>query len=125
MERKPLWVDATMEAKLYEELLGGEFFPAKRNVLLVGDAAGFQLPTGEGIGTAMKSGVCAARSIAEASKGYESAEDIYRNKVIGIIGFIRALYDMALKSRFKTDATPQQTVSGIKEMMVRSFEPIG
>jgi flavin-dependent dehydrogenase len=45
---------------------------------LVGDAAGFILPlSGEGIGTALKSGLLAATSVIEASRNNNQASHLY------------------------------------------------
>jgi flavin-dependent dehydrogenase len=50
---------------LFEHLATGRFSPARGNTLLVGDAAGLQFPiSGEGIGTAIQSGLLAAESVA-------------------------------------------------------------
>ena len=61
---KPEWTDGCAMALLHHDLLSGAFKPAKRNVLLTGDAAGLILPiTFEGIGSALKSGILAAEAI--------------------------------------------------------------
>ncbi|HKI48544.1 MAG TPA: hypothetical protein VKA69_04415, partial [Desulfobacteria bacterium] len=61
---QPLWKDGCAIALLHDDLLSGVFQPAKRNVLLIGDAAGLILPiTFEGIGSALKSGILAAEAI--------------------------------------------------------------
>jgi geranylgeranyl reductase family protein len=63
---EPQWRDGCVSrALLFEHLATGEFTPARGNTLLVGDAAGLQFPiSGEGIGTAIESGLLAAEAIA-------------------------------------------------------------
>ena len=52
--------------------------PAKGNALLVGDAANFFLPvSGEGIGTAIQSGLLAADSVISASESGGQADKAY------------------------------------------------
>jgi flavin-dependent dehydrogenase len=124
INRDPLWIDATVEAKLYEQLISGEFSPAKDNVLLVGDAAGFQLPTGEGIGTALKSGLLAGGAIVKAIRESKKAADIYLAEIKGIMELIKILHPLAIKSKFTAEEHPQVIVAGIIEMMEKSLKPI-
>ncbi len=66
---EPLWQDGCLSPAFHNELLSGAFCPAKGNVLLVGDAGGLTLPiSGEGIGSAMKTGLLAADCIIKANK---------------------------------------------------------
>ncbi len=62
---------------------GGEYFyPAKGNVLLVGDAAGYAEPIfGEGIHNAIKSGRAAAQAIVLTQSDSRSAGEIYKETV--------------------------------------------
>ena len=61
-----------------EELSGGRFVPVQGNILIVGEAAGLQLPvSGEGIGLALESGLIAAHSIAEAMASKRGVAEIY------------------------------------------------
>ena len=81
---KPIWRDACGMAALHDVLLEGSFVPAKDNVLLVGDAAGFLLPfTQEGIGSALKSGAMAAESVVEALAGNGKARSVLPEKDTG------------------------------------------
>ena len=68
---EPQWRDGCVSrALLFEHLATGEFVPARGNTLLVGDAAGLQFPiSGEGIGTALDSGLLAADAIAAVAGG--------------------------------------------------------
>jgi flavin-dependent dehydrogenase len=90
---KPYKKDGCAIALLHQPLIDGRFSPARGNVLLVGDAAGLILPiTFEGIGSAIKSGIAAARSIVESLGGKEDAAPIYLSAIQGIIQVIRHLY---------------------------------
>lgn len=116
----PLKLDGTVEAKLYEQLFSGAFLPAKGNILLVGDAAGFQLPTGEGIGTALLSGVKAAEAVLVATKRSTPAAEIYLELTADLVDAIRRLYALAVKARFTAADDPQVTVARVLEMMEAS-----
>ena len=75
---QPLWRDGCVEPILYRELFTGRFRPARGNALLVGDAAGLNIPvTGEGIGTALKSSLEAARAVLRAQKSGTMAAEVY------------------------------------------------
>ena len=79
---EPLWRDTCVEPVLYRELFSGSFLPARGNSLLVGDAAGLILPvSGEGIGTALKSGLLAAISVIEASENNIKADSLFVGKL--------------------------------------------
>ena len=73
---EPEWRDGCVSrALLFEHLVTGRFTPAKGNTLLVGDAAGLQFPiSGEGIGTALESGLLAADAVVKvAATGGDAA----------------------------------------------------
>lgn len=99
-ETQPLHRDGCMEPRIHEELIRATFRPAKGRVLLAGDAAGFQLPTSEGIGTALLSGFMAGESIVEAIKGGGDVSERYLRKVQQIINTIEKQFTMAMKSRY-------------------------
>lgn len=89
-EKKPLWRDGCLMPLLHEELISGDFSPAKGNVLLVGDAAGLVFPvTFEGIGSALKSGVLASESVAEAMEYGIKADARYLKKLRPILKVIK------------------------------------
>ncbi len=74
----PLWRDGCVEPILYRELFTGEFRPARGNALIIGDAAGLNMPvTGEGLGTSLKSGFNAATAIIKASEAGGKSEQAY------------------------------------------------
>ena len=77
----------------HKELISHAFLPAKGNALLVGDAGGLRLPlTGEGIGTAIKSGLLAANSITRAVELGEQADKIYSKELESLISIYREIY---------------------------------
>jgi menaquinone-9 beta-reductase len=79
---EPIWKDGCIEAPLYKELTKGVFKPARNKVLIIGDAAGLNIPvTGEGLATSLKGGLDAANSIITAKKTHLNAEAIYLESV--------------------------------------------
>jgi flavin-dependent dehydrogenase len=80
--QEPVHRSACTVARLAVGLGSGNFLPAEKNVLLIGEAGGFVLPiTGEGIGTCLKSGLLAAESISEALRSDGQADGIYLNLI--------------------------------------------
>jgi flavin-dependent dehydrogenase len=63
---EPVWKGRCMSPDMAGEIASARFIPAKRNVLLVGDAGGFMMPVGEGIGPGFKSGLMAADAVVAA-----------------------------------------------------------
>jgi flavin-dependent dehydrogenase len=121
-QSKPLWRDACMEPRIHEQLIDSSFRPAKGRVLLVGDAAGFQLPTSEGIGTALLSGLMAGESAADAVKKGGKASGQYLKRISVIIDTIEKQSIMAKNSRYKeTVWNAQQVAEGIRELMVTAM----
>ncbi len=105
---KPFKRDGCAIALLHQQLIDGRFVPAKGNVLLVGDAAGLILPiTFEGIGTAIKSGVAAARSIIENGNHKSDPAPTYLSAIQGIIDIIRHLYNDRFQLKGKMDPVGQ------------------
>ena len=106
---KQVWEDGCSMAKLHEELLSGSFVPAKGNALLIGDAAGLALPVAyEGIGTAIKSGILAAASIAKAMETGNEAGKYYIHELREILGEIKRLHpleDWLVEQATKGDET--------------------
>ena len=75
---KLLWRDGCFEPSMGRKPFSGPFPLAKDNALLVGNAAGLTKPiTGEGIGTAIKSGIMAAEAVIQAGKSGEKASKFY------------------------------------------------
>ena len=83
---EPVLRGGCLEPVLYRELTSNTFSPAKGNALLVGDAAGFLLPvSGEGIGTALQSGLFSADSVKEALESGKQPDKIYSARIETII----------------------------------------
>ncbi len=81
-ELEPSWRDGCMQAALFHLLSAGSFRPARENVLLIGDAGGFNVPvTGEGLATSLATGRHAARAVIEASQGGPPAAEAYLGQV--------------------------------------------
>ena len=105
-EKKALWKDGCLIPRLHQALISGAFSPAKANVLLIGDAAGLLFPiTFEGIGTALKSGILAADSIAQSIKKGGGAAGIYLRALKPIVEIIRRLdsWNQKLELKAKGD----------------------
>ncbi|MCL4367591.1 MAG: FAD-dependent monooxygenase, partial [Actinobacteria bacterium] len=85
---EPEWRDGCVSrALLFEHLATGRFTPAQGNTLLIGDAAGLQFPiSGEGIGTALESGLLAAESVAAVVAGGGDAAAEY----LGVLAPLQA-----------------------------------
>jgi len=65
---------------------------------LVGDAAGFILPlSGEGIGTALKSGLLAATSVIEANRNNNQASHLYLDRLKDLLSKMQDLYTYVKK----------------------------
>jgi flavin-dependent dehydrogenase len=110
-----------MEPRIHEQLIDDSFKPAKDRVLLIGDAAGVQLPTSDGIGTAVLSGVMAAESITDVYKHGGKAANRYLQKAAVIINAIERLLIMAKNSRYKeTKWNPEEVAEGVHSLIRRA-----
>ena len=97
-KQDPVWKGSCLEPALYRELTSYAFKPAKGNALLVGDAAGLIMPiSGEGIGLALKSGICAVNAIVAAIARGKEAEPFYLEEISCIISFFREIYPLFRK----------------------------
>jgi flavin-dependent dehydrogenase len=84
--QEPIWRGACPVARLAGGLASGAFQPARRDVLLAGEAGGLVIPiTAEGIGTGLKSGLLAAESVAQAIKSDQPAESFYLDGIESMI----------------------------------------
>lgn len=93
---QPLWRDGCVEPILYRELFTGSFRPARGNALLVGDAAGLNMPvTGEGVGTALKSGLAAARAVIGARQRGGTAAEAYLPAIAEFTRRFQGIYDFS------------------------------
>jgi len=90
--QRPHWRSGCVDLQLWQGLFSHTFLPAKGNVLLVGDASGIRLPlSGEGIGTALKSGLLAADSIISAIKYGVQPDRYYLDEVDNILTVFRKM----------------------------------
>ncbi len=118
----PLRREACMEPRIHEQLIDQTFRPAKERVLLTGDAAGFQLPTSEGIGSALMSGLLAAESVIDAFKNGGKPADKYVQKAAVIIKVIEQQLMMAKRSRYNEGKwNLQEIVEGIRALQVKAM----
>ncbi|MFC1579922.1 FAD-dependent monooxygenase [Thermodesulfobacteriota bacterium] len=91
--REPVWRGSCLEPALYRELTSRTFRPARENVLLVGDAAGFIMPvSGEGIGLAMQSALAAAAAVTRSKKTGDPPERMYLSEIKPIIAGFEKVY---------------------------------
>lgn len=118
-EKGFLWRDGCVEAMLSRDLISGSFIPARGNILLVGDAAGFQLPTAEGIGTSLRSASIAAGSIVEAIRQGKEAAPFYLNDTRGIIEAIKRL---GARGAYDLSEGPGAAAAGIKDRLLGVLE---
>jgi flavin-dependent dehydrogenase len=101
---KAIWKDGCLIPRLHEALVTGSFSPAKGNILLIGDAAGLLFPiTFEGIGTALKSGILAADSVARSANEGRKAAGTYLQELKSILQPIRNLH--AWNKKLEQEAT--------------------
>jgi flavin-dependent dehydrogenase len=88
--KEPVWLGGCTVSRLAGGLVSGAFLPARRNVLLAGDAGGFVLPiTGEGIGTCLQSGLLAADAVIRAAKSDRPADEDYLRGIRPIVAAFR------------------------------------
>ena len=115
--QKPLWRDGCIgRALLHQELLSGSFLPARGNVLLVGDAASLVMPvTGEGIGTALKSGLSAAESINKAIKLNKEPAEIYLRELNAILAAIEGIQLQEKKAEEEAAKGAQALLDAFRE----------
>jgi len=116
---KAIWKDGCLIPQLHEALITGSFSPAKGNILLIGDAAGLLLPiTFEGIGTALKSGILAADSVARSINEGSKAAGTYLQELQSILQTIRNLH--AWNKKLELEATQGGAV--LSETLKAAYE---
>ncbi len=116
LKSKPLWRDGCLAgAELGDELLSGSFLPAKGNILLVGDAAGLQLPPmGEGIGAALKTGLLAANSISNAVELKKAASEVYFQELAGFLAALRPLDSLTKQAKAESAKGLRAFLKGLR-----------
>lgn len=121
-EKRAVRRDGCMEPRIHEQLINGAFLPARGNILLAGDAAGFQLPNSMGIGTALLSGFMAAESIIESARQGRSPEGLYIKRTQPIIDVIKTQCVAALNSRYsKESRSAEESASSIRSFFVETM----
>ncbi len=119
LEQKPEWRDGCLMPLLHGELLSGVFQPAQGNILLAGDAAGLVFPvTFEGIGSAMKSGILAAESIADATQYGQTAEAGYIKKLNPILKLIKTFSDL----QYGLQASADEGAGPLSDALKHAYE---
>ncbi len=90
--------------------------------MLTGDAAGFQLPTSEGIGTALFSGLMAGESVIDGIRKGKRAAEEYLQRVSVIIQTIEKQLIMAKNSRYKeTSWNLEEVAEGIRSLQTTAM----
>ncbi len=119
-ETAPQWRDGCVSrAILFEHLEAGRFTPARGNILLVGDAAGFQFPiSGEGIGTSLESALLAADAVV-AHSGTGAAAEAYLAAIEPLLGTLRECYAEVAAVRAQTG---EALLDAIAAAFLHSFE---
>jgi flavin-dependent dehydrogenase len=124
---KPLWKDGCLS----RVQIAGHPFPdaetlARGNVLLAGDSARLKVPvSGEGIGTALKSGILAADSIVESLASGKPVFDLYSK---GLRPLLASLHAFSLDlEQIKTGARkgPQALLDELTVAFERTIEATG
>lgn len=116
-EQKPLWKDGCLVSVFHEEMLAtGHFIPARENILVVGDAALLQIPvSGEGIGIALKSGLLAAHSVAEAMASKRDVVGIYIRRLEPLLNILKELYPWDKRIKEESRRGPNALLSAFAE----------
>jgi flavin-dependent dehydrogenase len=120
---KPVWKGGCLEPALYRELTNNTFHPAKDNVLLIGDAAGFIMPvSGEGIGLGLMSALIAADSIADAEQGGIRPDKRYISGIRGIIAFFSDIYPLFREIMYEAKGGGQALPKMIRDAYQRTLD---
>jgi flavin-dependent dehydrogenase len=98
LAQKCVWRGSCLWNQIRHKLTDYTFLPAKGNILLAGDAGGFIIPiVGEGIGTAIKSGLLAADAIITAVLSGAKPDRLYLASIDSILSAFRGLYPWSEK----------------------------
>ena len=113
---RPLWRDGCYEPAMGRRPFPGPFPLAKDNALIVGNAAGLIIPvTGEGIGTAIKSGLTAADAVVKARESGEKAADFYRSMSQDLVATIESMYPPPGRMRDEAGKGMDNFLTAMKE----------
>jgi len=124
--KEPVWQGACAVARLPGALVSRTFLPAKKNILLAGEAGGFVIPiTAEGIGTSLKSGLLAADSIFQAVNSDRQADEIYLKGIEPIITVFKeySLWFPRIEEAAKSGSgsSLRETLAGAHQASLRIF----
>jgi flavin-dependent dehydrogenase len=104
INKQPIHREGCLAPVFHSNLISRAFLPARGNALLVGDAGGFITPVIlEGIGVGIKSGKLAAISISEALSAGRPADEIYLDKVAGIISMFASIQPIVKRIAVETE----------------------
>ena len=119
-----LWKDGCLIPRLHEALITGSFSPAQGNILLIGDAAGLLFPiTFEGIGTALKSGILAADSVARSVKEGSEVAGTYLQELNSILKIIRYLHSWNKKLEKEATKKAAELSKALKTAYGETLKP--
>ena len=118
-DANPQWRDGCLITLLQNDLMTGAFLPARGRILLIGDAAGLDMPvTNEGIGTALQSGLLAADSISKATRSGKEPGEIYISELKYILEVLKAL----LPVRERIEEAAEKHASAFAEDLKSAYE---
>ncbi|HAR95856.1 MAG TPA: hypothetical protein DCR97_07840 [Deltaproteobacteria bacterium] len=124
---RPLWKDGCLSrVQLAGHPLPDAETSARGNVLFTGDSARLKIPvSGEGIGTALRSGILAADSIVESLASGRQVSDLYSK---GLRPLLASLYSFSLDlEQIKTGARkgPQSLLDELMVAFEKTIEATG
>jgi len=118
----PLWRDGCHEPAMGRRPFQGPYPLAKENALLIGNAAGLNIPmTGEGIGTAIKSGLMAADAVIKAIEKGKKAADFYLSTCQQMLASLDSMYPPPGKIRGEAAKGMDYFLEAIKEIYANSM----
>ncbi len=119
-KQKPAWKDGCLISAFYTDLASGSFIPAKGNVVLIGDAAGFCTGLNDGIGAAMMSGMSAATSVIKATKTGRSSGEIYLKELKPLISWLKDIISLMDMIKERAGKSPQASMEVLMEAWEKS-----
>jgi flavin-dependent dehydrogenase len=117
----PEWKGRCMSPDMAGELASRRFVPARGNVLLVGDAGGFMLPVGEGIGPSFKSGLLAGEAIIAALRQGGWAEQPYLDLLDPMLAAVGHAHDVEIGAYAAAEAGGEALFDHLNATRGRDF----
>jgi geranylgeranyl reductase family protein len=123
---KPLWKDGCLSrVQLSDHPLPSAAASVRGNVILTGDAARLKVPvSGEGIGTALKSGMIAADSIVESLKSGLKVSEIFTNEMRPLFAALRSFYDDLEQVKTNAQKTPEALLDALTGAFEKTIEMV-